>query len=1527
MRITGVESTELFTGTQQRPVQIVRVTVLADETDAAGGADAVSGSAAKAGAVAISVRVEGPTVSTPRPTALTVARNGGPHVVEVGVELAAPVAEGSRRRATVIAEHAGARAEASAEIIAAVPGWTMWMVSHFHYDPVWWNTQGQFTESRLLLPDEDGKLPEFRTAFELVGLHLDMARDDPDYKFVLAEIDYLKPYFDAHPQRRADMKRLLGEGRLELVGGNYNEANTNLTCAEATIRNAVYGIGYQRDVLGADPRTAWMLDVFGHDPSYPSLMAAAGLTATAWARGPFHQWGPRGTVGDNTRMQFRSEFEWMSPDGSGLLTAYMPNHYGAGWAMERRGALAAAEREAYDQFLSLKPVAATRNVLLPVGADHVIPSRWCTQVHRDWNARYVWPRFVTALPREFFSAVRADAADRDVMLTPQTRDMNPLYPGKDVSYIDTKQAQRAAETAVMDGERLATLAWLHGAPYPDAALDKAWRQLIYGGHHDAITGTESDQVYLDLLGGWREAYERGDGVRRDAARHLASLADTTPPGSPTQPGQPAQPDQPTQPDQPDRAVAEGSPAARAIVVLNTLAATRDGLATITLRRERPGVGWLELRDSDGARVPALADGVRRHPDGTLAEVTLTFRASNVPGLGYRTYWARPAQLAPPDQAGWTPAAGTVIENLAYLVEADPNRGGGLARVLDKRADIELITAGGVGNELVLQEEYDYHPRWTEGPWLLTPKGAGVGSATMTAEVQAQRCPIGGRLVARWTREDLAVTQETLLWDGARRLEFRTHVDGSIGHDRLLRVRFPLNVPGGLPIYETAAAVIGRPFGPTDIDVAQHWFTLDNPAYTWFGLGGTARVLVTGGGGARWAEALGVAEVISPMSLNGSRGANHPGASGGSRWVGPPEQHSLNGCRGAVRRLIAALARQGVTATCSAADGPRYGAIDLDSNLPDARISIGGPDLNSFTAQVLSAADPAYAKELAQRLADDGAARVWVPAAKSRAEAFVPGADVRGARDLPVLIVAGADLAATVNALADGLHDGEIAAVTAGLAGPVIAAPLAEWSAGLLNRGTPGCVATTDGGLAISLMRSCSGWPSGVWIDEPRRTAPDGSSFSWQHWTHTFDYALVSGHGSWREVGLSCAGQDYNHPLLSCETHVHTGSLPGAASLLAIEAPDNVTLSALKRGGYPAATGSPGHYGPARADAITVRLREASGRPARARLSVPPQAGASIGAARLTNLLEDEDGAALETEGDAVLASLPPYGTMTLLATPAKPSRAGAAGSSPATEPAQPVFTRYWLHGKGPAPAGYLPTAVHISPARSAIPGGGERGAVPVPLRVAVATGAAPAAGSVELDVPEGLVADPHGPLRYDLPAGGHAGWDVAVRATGAPGRYFVAAWIRDAAGQRLEDAAMVAVGERPAPRLDTPLDTLLPLLEADQRATAAELDVALSPGSLTLAPGGRGELVARLASGARSRIRGEAQLLSPFGTWELITPWTQGFAVDPGGEATVRYEVAAPAAARPGAGWWALVKVCYFGRVRYTAAVPVSIAV
>ena len=401
MRITGAEPTALFAGTAARSLQIMRVTLLGGHRDATPGQ-----------ASPVVVRVEGAGVTTPDPLRIEGPEPGATRTAEVPVAVAVPHGPGSALPVTAIAETPGARAERDTVLTVAEPGWTIWMVSHFHYDPVWWNTQGQFTQSRLLLPGEDGSLPEVRTAFELVKLHLDAARSDPDYKFVLAEIDYLKPYFDAHPEDRADLRALMAEGRIEIVGGNYNEPNTNLTCAESTIRNAIYGIGQQRDVLGGDPHSAWMLDAFGFDPGYPGLMAAAGLTSSAWARGPFHQWGPRRTVGDNTRMQFPTEFEWLSPDGHGLLTSYMANHYGAGWGIHQAPDLPSARAEALSQLATLAPVAATRNVLLPVGADHVIPARRATALHRDFAARYTWPRSVTALPREFFAAVRAEAQQR-----------------------------------------------------------------------------------------------------------------------------------------------------------------------------------------------------------------------------------------------------------------------------------------------------------------------------------------------------------------------------------------------------------------------------------------------------------------------------------------------------------------------------------------------------------------------------------------------------------------------------------------------------------------------------------------------------------------------------------------------------------------------------------------------------------------------------------------------------------------------------------------------------------------------------------------------------------------------------------------------------------------------------------------------------------------------------------------------------------------------------------------------------------
>ncbi len=104
----------------------------------------------------------------------------------------------------------------------------------------------------------------------------------------------------------------------------------------------------------------------------------------------------------------------------------------------------------------------------------------------------------------------------------------------------------------------------------------------------------------------------------------------------------------------------------------------------------------------------------------------------------------------------------------------------------------------------------------------------------------------------------------------------------------------------------------------------------------------------------------------------------------------------------------------------------------------------------------------------------------------------------------------------------------------------------------------------------------------------------------------------------------------------------------------------------------------------------------------------------ITGAQLTGLTEDGEGPALPVAGSAAVTAIGPAGTVTLalavracgnLGTQLGTAPLGRPGAAEVTppEPAQPVFSRYWLHGKGPAPAGNLPVAVHLSPTRLAVP--------------------------------------------------------------------------------------------------------------------------------------------------------------------------------------------------------------------------------
>ncbi len=397
-------------------------------------------------------------------------------------------------------------------------------------------------------------------------------------------------------------------------------------------------------------------------------------------------------------------------------------------------------------------------------------------------------------------------------------------------------------------------------------------------------------------------------------------------------------------------------------------------------------------------------------------------------------------------------------------------------------------------------------------------------------------------------------------------------------------------------------------------------------------------------------------------------------------------------------------------------------------------------------------------------------------------------------------------------------------------------------------------------------------------------------------------------------------------------------MPVSTRLVTVE-PATALLSALKPFGnslVPAGS-------PELSDGIAVRLRDIGGAgPVAARLDL----FAGLNDATVTSLCEEGRGDSLTLSADGVRVEVPPAGTITLAVRPGydgplgvvageerrlrrevRATAARLAGlpepEAGIPEPAQPVHARYWLHGKGPAPAGNMPVAVHLSPAELRLDDN-----APADLRLTVACGPSPAEGAVTLAPPAGMTLTPAGPLAYQLPPFGYQEWNLAVTADpgcGA-GRRFATAQIADPAGQLIEDSVLLSIGQPPAIRLDLPLDLAAKMNRAVEDALAGEADISLVAEAVTLAPGESGLIGVQIRNQAASAIHGEAQLISPFGSWLSARPWTRDFAVPAGATGTVRFEVAVPPAARPGEQWWAIVKVMYFGRIRYSRAAEVTVA-
>ena len=173
----------------------------------------------------------------------------------------------------------------------------VYAVGHAHMDLAW------------LWPIRETKRKIGRTIANVIDL-LDRY---PDFVFGISQPQQIEWLRENYPQLFSSFKAYVDQGRIELQGGMWVEADTNLSGGESLIRQIYYGQKYYKDTFNQTVKNLWLPDVFGYSGNIPQIMKHSGLDyfmtiKLSWSlvnRFPYHT------------------FIWEGIDGSSVIT-HMP---------------------------------------------------------------------------------------------------------------------------------------------------------------------------------------------------------------------------------------------------------------------------------------------------------------------------------------------------------------------------------------------------------------------------------------------------------------------------------------------------------------------------------------------------------------------------------------------------------------------------------------------------------------------------------------------------------------------------------------------------------------------------------------------------------------------------------------------------------------------------------------------------------------------------------------------------------------------------------------------------------------------------------------------------------------------------------------------------------------------------------------------------------------------------------------------------------------------------------------------------
>lgn len=329
--------------------------------------------------------------------------------------------------------------------------------------------------------------------------NIELLKKYPSFNFTQSQAvlyDFMKKHY---PDIFEQIKKYVKEGRWEIIGNTWVEADTNLASGESLIRQLLYGREFFLKEFGVSSDTYWLPDCFGFTAALPQIIKKSGMKYFITSKLQYN----------DTNEFPLSVFKWRSHSGDEVLAYMQKVHYegegNAEYIVKTRSTN--RQNDVVDASMGMFGYGdggggCTFNMVERVNRFAKLPGLAKVRIGKA---------------SEFFAEVE------------KSRDELPVWDGEMyyenhrgtfTSQAFIKKNNRKGEYMLRNAEILGLLS----GTYDKNALEKAWKLLLINQFHDILPGTSIHEAIENTREEYGELRKLGHALISDSLNVLNKKA-------------------------------------------------------------------------------------------------------------------------------------------------------------------------------------------------------------------------------------------------------------------------------------------------------------------------------------------------------------------------------------------------------------------------------------------------------------------------------------------------------------------------------------------------------------------------------------------------------------------------------------------------------------------------------------------------------------------------------------------------------------------------------------------------------------------------------------------------------------------------------------------------------------------------------------------------------------------------------------------------------------------------------------------